>query len=99
MIILIEIKQLKCHFLGARLASFSRLGHISDIHMFFLKILKWPHKGSNNIKYIIMKYGEKFFGRHTALTTAVLKIKMTIESTENTHKTEISCSVKFSELK
>ena len=32
------------------------------------------HKGPENINYTIVKYGETFYGRQTALTAAVIKI-------------------------
>ena len=87
----LEINEHSHKTINSWMFKFSGSGLISDPHMKFQKSqneLSY-HKGSENIKYTIVKYGETFYGRHTALIQAVMKIQilkgMTLENNDHTY--------------
>ena len=92
-----KLKQMKFNFWDQ--TSFDQLGLISDPGKNFQNP-EWvhDHKGLENIDCTIVKYGETFYGRLTALTPAEAKVnrflkRMTIESDEHTKLKQMKRSV------
>ena len=90
----------RAYVLWASLASLDHLYLINDPHINFLQARNGfnDHKEAETINCTIVKYGEAFYGLHTTLKSAVVKINIfqkkqtTLESKEHTHRTENSSS-------
>ena len=69
----------------------SFLGQTIRFRPIFQKSVINDHKGPENINYTKVKYGETFHGTNTSCSKDIYIVEgMTLESNENTHKTENS---------